>query len=76
MDVYWIPFYEDVQIFLSTPFQTLPDQKISGSNRAHASTNGRETGSILARANRFHSSFALEIVLEGARILADFDLVL
>ena len=23
----WIPFYEDVQIFLSTPFETLPDQK-------------------------------------------------
>ena len=22
----WISFYEDVQIFLSTPFQTLPDR--------------------------------------------------
>ena len=27
VDVYWIPFYEDVQNFLSTPFETLPDQK-------------------------------------------------
>ena len=26
----WIPFYEDVQIFLSTPFETLPDQKFPG----------------------------------------------
>ena len=30
MDVCWTPFYEDVQIFLSTPFETLPDQKIPG----------------------------------------------
>ena len=35
-----------------------------------------QTGSIWACAARFHSSFALEIVMEGARILADFDLVL
>jgi hypothetical protein len=28
--VYWIPFYEDVQIFLSTPVETLPDQKFPG----------------------------------------------
>ena len=26
----WISFYEDVQIFLSTPFETLPDQKFPG----------------------------------------------
>ncbi len=42
MDVYWIPFYEDVQIFLSTPFQTLPDQKISGSNRTDKSENSEK----------------------------------
>ena len=30
VDVYWIPICEDVQIFLSTPFQTLPDQKFRG----------------------------------------------
>ena len=30
VDVYWIPTYdEDVQIFLSTPFETPPDQKFS-----------------------------------------------
>ena len=27
VDVYWIPFCEDVRNFLSTPFETLPDQK-------------------------------------------------
>ena len=42
MDVYWIPFYEDVQIFLSTPFETLPDQKISGSNRTDKSENSEK----------------------------------
>ena len=30
VDVYWIPFYEDVRNFLSTPFETLPDQKFPG----------------------------------------------
>ena len=35
-----------------------------------------QTGSIWARATRFHSSFALEIVMGKAQILADFDLVL
>ena len=28
VDVYCIPFYEDVRNFLSTPFETLPDQKV------------------------------------------------
>ena len=35
-----------------------------------------QTGSIWARATRFRSSFALEIVTEGSQILAEFDLVL
>ena len=35
-----------------------------------------QTGSIWARATRFHSSFALEIVMGRAKILADFHLVL
>ena len=30
VDVYWIPFFEDVRNFLSTPFETLPDQKFPG----------------------------------------------
>ena len=34
VDVYWIPTYEDVQIFLSTPFETLPDQKFPGATGA------------------------------------------
>ena len=38
----WISFYEDVQIFLSTPFETLPDQKISGSNRTDKSENSEK----------------------------------